>query len=293
MKQPVYNHKEEIDLGPFAALVGEEIVSFIFDNAPRKVLTRVARALDHYVRSEKLEGIDEAMGVIRLIAAEEELVVAIFEWLKLNGDNYPGHKDFVTKFKNHVVKLTFYPALLQFRFIIGDMLHHGFTLEGVKGAADFTARPVVDEKRIKLALYDKDGKELLRTSPFAINISRDDVAPENMPKVLLGEFAETIKAQHNATLRAFLVYRADFRNQMLYASDAGSLELGDPLAALRKEFETTYHDLLWVLALLVGGEPPGKDWGIVNQIISVYRLALIEAKMLKPDNTITELVAES
>ena len=58
----------------------------IFDNAPRKVLTRVAGALEHYVRSEKLGTIDKEMGAIRLIAGEEELVVAIFEWLKLNAD---------------------------------------------------------------------------------------------------------------------------------------------------------------------------------------------------------------
>ncbi|MDK4730607.1 hypothetical protein [Rhizobium phaseoli] len=57
---------------------------------------------------------------------------------------------------------------------------------------------------------------------------------------------------------------------------------------LRKTFEQTYHDLLWVLALVVGGEPTGKDWGVVYQFISVYRLALIEAKTLKPDNTMAE-----
>ena len=61
------------------------------------------------------------MGAIRLIAAEEELVVAIFEWLKLNEDHFPEHKDFIRKFKNHVVKLAFYPTLAQFRFILSDM----------------------------------------------------------------------------------------------------------------------------------------------------------------------------
>ncbi|MBY3236916.1 hypothetical protein HFO17_20620 [Rhizobium laguerreae] len=111
MQKVMYDQKQEVDLQPFSDLVGEDIVGFIFDNAPRKVLTRVARALEHYARAGKLEGIDEEMGAIRLIAAEEELVVAIFEWLKLNADSFPEHRDFVSKFKNHVVKLAFYPAL--------------------------------------------------------------------------------------------------------------------------------------------------------------------------------------
>jgi hypothetical protein len=46
--------------------------------------------------------------------------------------------------------------------------------------------------------------------------------------------------------------------------------------------------LLWVLALVVGGKPPSKDWGIVIQFISVYRSALIEAKILKADNSAAE-----
>ena len=44
MKPIVYDQKSEIDIAPFSALVGEDIVSFIFEHAPRKVLTRVARA---------------------------------------------------------------------------------------------------------------------------------------------------------------------------------------------------------------------------------------------------------
>ena len=292
MKNPVYERKEEVDLEPFAALVGEDIVGFIFENAPRKVLTRVARALEHYLRAGKLEGIDEEMGAIRLIAAEEELVVAIFEWLKLNSDSFPEHRDFVGKFKNHVVKLAFYPALLQFRFILGGMLEHGVTMDGLEDVLNHKARPVVEGKRIRLALYDENGKELLRANPFAINISREDIADKDMPQALLGELARTVKAQQKATLREFLISRADFRNQLLYASDAGSLELGEPLADLRKTFEQTFHDLLWVLAMLVGGDPPRKNWGLVYQFISVYRLALIEAKILKRDNTIAEPPAE-
>jgi hypothetical protein len=62
--------------------------------------------------------------------------------------------------------------------------------------------------------------------------------------------------------------------------------------ARRKTFEQTFHDLLWVLALLVGGDPPRKNWGLVYQFICVYRLGLMEAKILKLDNTIAVPPAE-
>ncbi|MBY3343651.1 hypothetical protein [Rhizobium laguerreae] len=251
------------------------------------------RALEHYMRAGKLEGIDEEMGAIRLIAAEEELVVAIFEWLKLNADSFHEHRDFVSKFKNHVVKLAFYPVLLQFRFILGGMLEHGVTMDGLENVLTHTPRPVVEGKRIKLALYDENGKELIRANPFAINISREDIAEKDMPQALLAELARTVNTQRGATLREFLISRADFRNQLLYASDGGSVKLGETLAELRKSFEQTFHDLLWVLALIIGGESPGKGWGLAYQFISVYRLALIEAKILKPDNTIAEPPAEA
>ena len=288
MQEIVYNEKAEVDIAPFSALVGEEIISFIFDNGPRKVLTRVAGALEHYARSEKLDGIDEEMGAIRLIAAEEELVVAIFEWLKLNAESFREHKDFVRKYKNHVVKLAFYPVLLQFRFVVGDMLRDGFTLEGMEGILNWTAKPVVEGKQVKLALLDEKGGELIRHNPFAIDISRDDVRAQDAVPLLLADLARTIEDQHGATLRQFLVARAEFRNHLLYATDAGSARLGDSLAGLREQFGQTLHDLLWVLALIIGGKPPSKDWGIASQFIGVYRLALIEAKILKADNTIAE-----
>jgi hypothetical protein len=135
---------EKIDPKPFADLIGEDCIAFVFEHAPQKVTTRVARALDHYSRAPLLTGIDEEMGAIRLIAGEEELVVAIFEWLKLNEEQFPEHRDFVRKFKNHVVKLSFYPVLSQIRFILQDMLERGFTLDGLESIVSWTAAPLID-----------------------------------------------------------------------------------------------------------------------------------------------------
>ena len=72
---------------PFAELVGRDVIELIFEVAPRKVRSRVEKALDHYTKALRLVGVDDEMGAIRLIAAEEELVVANFEWLKLRAPN--------------------------------------------------------------------------------------------------------------------------------------------------------------------------------------------------------------
>lgn len=284
----VYDQMAKVDITPFAELVGEDIATFIFESAPRKVATRAFKSLDHFVRAGKLEKLDEEMGAIRLIAGEEELVVAIFEWLKLNEDSFPEHKDFVRKFKNHVVKLAFYPVLQQFRFVVSGMLEDGITLEGMEGILNWTAKPVVDGKQIKLALCAEDGSELIRMDPFAIDISHGDLRGKDAVPVLLAHLTQTIKDQQDLTLKQFLMARADFRNHMLYATDGGSAELGDSFADLRETFKQTYHDLLWVLALVLGGKPPSKTWGIASQFIAVYRGALIEAGILRTDNTVTE-----
>lgn len=56
--------------------------------------------------------------------------------------------------------------------------------------------------------------------------------------------------------------------------------MGESLSDLINIFKRTYHDLLWVLALLVGAQPPSKEWGIVSQFIGMYHGALIEAGVL-------------
>ena len=275
-----------VDVAPFEKIVGKDVVSFIFENAPRKVHTRVAKALEHFTRASKLIDIDEEMGAIRLIAAEEELVVAIFEWLKLNEERFPEHRDFVRKFKNHVVKLSFYPTLQQFRFILSDMLSEGFTMDGLEEVINFTAKPVIEGKQVKLAILDNQGEELIRHNPLATAISRDDLDDAETVEALLRDFAKLIDQQQGRTLKAFLSDRADFRNKLLYASDAGSLAMGERLSDLIEIFKQTYHDLLWTLAVLIGAEPAKKHWGLVSQFIGLYRAALIEAGVVRADNTV-------
>lgn len=193
------------------------------------------------------------------------------------------------KFKNHIVKLAFYPTLAQFRFTLGDMLEQGFTMAGLEDVLNWSAKPVIEGDRIKLAILDNNGKELIRHNPLAVAISRDDIPDDEIVGALLKEFTGLIERQQETTLKAFLLERADYRNKLLYASDAGTMEMGERLTELIEVFGQTYHDLLWTLAILIGAEPAIKHWGLVSQFIGLYRCALIEAGMLRADNTVAEV----
>jgi len=279
-----------VDTKAFDDIVGEEIVEFIFTHSPTKVSVRVARSVDHCAKALALIGVDEEMGAIRLIAAEEELVVAIFEWIKLKSESFPEHMDFVRKFKNHVVKLAFYPVLFQFRHILGGMIEHGVTFEGLEELINWSVKPVIDGSQIRLAILDNNGKELIRADPLSIQISHS--GSDDVEKRLLDDLEALARDQHGLSLKEFLMRRADYRNKLLYATDAGSFAMGEALEELVGHFRTVYHDLLWVLAVLLGTNPPSKKWGVVSQFIGLYRGTLIKAGMLKNDNTLIPSLSE-
>jgi hypothetical protein len=270
----------ELDSAPFDALVGKELCAFIFDRVPPSICARLGKALEHLTKAEKLRGVDEEMGAIRLIAGEEELVVAIFEWLKLQADHFPEHADFVKQFKRHPVKQSFYPVLSEFRPVIEGLLGSGFTLDGLEGAISWTVTPVVDGDGVGLSLRNEDGKELIRHDPLAIAITRPDLEDEKVADALYDSFAERVTEQ-GMTVPEFVRLRADFRNQLLYASDEGTVSMKETLDELLVLFRQAYHDLLWTLAVLLGGKPPSKDWGLVVQFFRVYRRVLAEAGLLK------------
>jgi hypothetical protein len=271
---------DALDATPFSELVGADVIALI-STAPAKVRWRVLKALDHYTRAMRLEGVDEEMAAIRLIAAEEELVVAIFEWLKLNERWFPDHRDFVRRFKNHQVKLAFYPVLSQFRFVLADLLTEGFSISGLEGLIDWRMRAVVQDREVKLVIEDKEGKEILRHDPLSMAISRGDDPGEVVGKALYDDFAELVSDQLQMSVKEFITKRADYRNGILYANDAGYLRMRETLADLLIIFRQTYHDLLWVLATLVSGHPPSKEWGLVSQFMGLYRRTLEDAGVLK------------
>lgn len=271
----------KLSLEPFSSLVSEQIVEFVFEAAPRKVRSRVGKALDHYSKALKLKGFDDEMGAIRCIAAEEELVVAIFEWLKLNVDAMPEHRDFIGKSKNHRVKLAFHPVLSQFRCVLGDMIANGITFDGLEDLLSFELGPVLHDGRVKLQIATEDGKELIKVNPLDISVSLNDRPSSEVVAELFRDFARAVSEQHGVTVREFISVRADYRNKLLYADDSGFLEMAETLEDL---IDTTYsiicRDLLWCLATLLGNRPASPNLGLASQFVALYRRVLVEAKVV-------------
>lgn len=277
---------KKIDPGPFNELVGKDIFELIIDLAPTKVRTRVAKSLEHYTKAARLVGVDDEMGVIRLIAAEEELVVAIFEWLKLNAVHMPHHKDFIGMYKNHVVKLAFYPVPSQLGWVLAEFLEHGITLNGLEDVLHWSVSVVRHEERVVMRILDKTGKHLLDANPLNVAITLEDENEAVVVDSLYEQFSGEIARQTRLSVRQFVMTRADFRNKILYADDGGTASMAEPLQELiDKVFSRTVRDLLWVLALLLTNKPTAKSWGLISQFVGLYRKVLTESKVLKDSVT--------
>jgi hypothetical protein len=275
--------KDEDVLQPFADLIGHEFIEFLFDRAPRKVVSRIVKSMDHFVKAQKLDGIDDEMGVIRCIAGEEELVVAIFEWLKLNSDRLSAHGDFIGKYKNHRVKLAFYPVLSQFRSVLSDMIRNGITFPRLEQVLLMKIDPSIDEGRLVLRLASSPSGAAgawIPLNPLNVLVSHEDLDHDEIAEELYRDFEEEVRENNGMTVREFVTARAEFRNLLLYAGDGGHHAMSEVLSDLMPMFKRTYRDLLWTLCVLVGNAPASKEWGLVSQFIDLYRRVLVEAKLV-------------
>ena len=243
VRQPSPTDRRVISTAPFADLVGQEIIDLVLQIAPTKVSSRVGKALDHYTKALRLVGVDDEMGAIRCIAAEEELVVAIFEWLKLNSDKVPEHKDFIGKYKNHRVKLAFYPVLSQLRFAIGAMPESGITFDGFEEHIHWSVTAIRQDAQVKLQIRDETGKDLIRINTLDVGISQGDRSNEEVIGTLFNDLVNNIADQREMTLREFVSHRADYRNRLLYAEDGGFVLMAEDLDSLiRHVFSSSLRD---------------------------------------------------
>jgi hypothetical protein len=184
--------------------------------------------MDHFVKAQKLRGVDDEMGVIRCIAAEEELVVAIFEWLKLNSDRLPSHGDFIGKYKNHRVKLAFYSVLSQFRFVLGDMIAHGITFPGFEQVLLMKIEPSIVEGRLVLRLGREEPGEpnaSIPLNPLNVSVSRKDLDHGEIVEEFYRDFEEEVREHNGMTVREFVTARAEFRNQQRTRDAAAAVEM--------------------------------------------------------------------
>lgn len=273
--------KVTIDTGELERLVGEDVVDAILDAAPLKVQTRVAKAAHHLQKATRLEGLDDEMGAIRLIAAEEELVVAIFEWLKLNSDHFPEHRDFVSKKKNHLVKLTFTPVLGQMATVFEDFLKNGLAPAGLDDVTTLRVEPGVKDGKLVLQLFAHDGKHLFDANPLDVSITQDDISDDEVIQKLYDDFLALLPDSGENKIKSFITNRADYRNKLLYAEDGQSYSMAETLAEIRHIIERDLKRLLWCLAAILTNVPLSKSWGAVGQFIALYRRVLLEAKVLR------------
>lgn len=271
----------------FSNLVGKDVYSFIKQKAPTKVWWRIVKAMDHTEKAKTLDNVDDEMGAIRLIAAEEELVVAIFEWLKLNESKMPEHRDLVRAYKNHQVKLMFYPVLSVMHYVIRPMIQVGLAFEGLEHYQMKVVHEVKDGT-IVFHLCGPDGKTMLPLNPLSIFISLDDKSNEEVIDSLYQDLVSQIERTHNFNLKTFVTSRSDYRNKLLYAEDGGFITGVDTVSQLLEDgFDSTFQELLWTLAILLGNDPISPKFGLISQFISVYRRVLLETKAIRPREEIS------
>lgn len=118
-------------------------------------------------------------------------------------------------------------------------------------------------------------------NPLAVAVSWGDRPEIEVVDELFTDFVKLIKDQRGMALRDFVTGRADYRNKLLYADDAGFLAMKEDLRTLIDTvFRTTMRDLLWCLAILLTNTPGFKDWGLVSQFIGLYRRVLTESRII-------------
>ena len=272
--------KEEdcFELEYFNSLVGENLVDMILTKAPTKVKWRVIKAADHVRKAHRIKDIDMEMFSIRLIAAEEELVVAVFEWLKLNTDKMPEHKDLVGKFKNHQVKLMFTPVLMLMKSVLIESLGPNLNIHGVR----VELKPRFENEKVDLCFSIPSSGFMMPLNPLSIFINLEEQEQEqDIIESLYEQLQNEVRNEFGIPLKEFVMKRADFRNLLLYANDGGFVNYVIDYDELMDGFNQTFEALLWSLAALLTNDPLSPNLGLVTQFIDVYRLVLIKTKVLK------------
>lgn len=260
----------------FNSLVGQDVIDMIIEKAPTKVKWRVIKAADHIHKAHKIKDIDMEMFSIRLIAAEEELVVAIFEWLKLNTDKMPEHKDLVGKFKNHQVKLMFSPVLLLMKNVLIETLGPNLNIHGL----DIEVKPRFENNAVNVYLSIPSSGFKITLNPLAMFINLED-ENDDVIDSLFERLKHDIKKSLDITLKDFFSKRADFRNMLLYSNDGGFNNYIIEYEELMSGFNESFEALLWTLAALLTNDPLSPNLGLVTQFISIYRRVLIDVKVLR------------
>lgn len=259
----------------FDALVGDEFVMHILKHADPRVMYRFTRAADHYTKAVKLFGVDDEMAAMRLIAAEEELVVAIIRHVTLKADVFPDTGPILRRFDDHRVKQAFGPTLARLWEAMEHQFRHGFSVEGLEHVR-WTYTPILDgDGKFKLSIRDEDGKHLFGMDPLSMMLNRDDLDGRGVVEALFADFEEWSKKSYDLSVSDFILRRAGYRNQLLYAYDDYPIVfMAEAIEELHDIFRRIFTGLLFVLAAIVNNDPPNRELGVACQFFGLYRHVL-------------------
>ena len=254
-------------------LVGQSLVNMLFLKAPTTVLRSIRKAIDNFNRAKLLVGVDDEMGAIRLIAAEEELTAAIFKLLALNIGLLPEHKDFVNQFKNNGVTLSYYAVFSQFRRAFVD-ISKGFSPDEADGVGFWKACLECEEQKVVLQIYDDHKRLVTSVNPLTLDLLPNHQSPNGEIDALCADFLAELAAQ-NKTVEELIGERAEFKHQILNASEQGMVVTEETLELLiETTFAQSISDLLWTLAVLLSDVPSKENYSLVSKSISLYRRVL-------------------
>ena len=220
------------------------------------------------------------MSAIRLVAAEEELAVAVFDIIKRNEDSFIDCKHITKKFKNHFVKQLFSPTVHNIAIIVSTFLENGMRIDVIEDGPglDVSIEPIISEDKVMLRLHI--GEKYIDNSPFNFFLNKND-EQEDVVESLYEEFEELIKNCGYNSVKAFSKHRVDFRNKIFYAEDAMVFDVGEEIENVLSSVTQIINEVLWVIALLLGNDDsPAKKWGIASQFLQLYDRVLKEAKVI-------------
>lgn len=263
-----------VDTTCFDDLVGEQFVVHVIKHADERVMYRLTRAADHYNKALKLFGVDDEMAAMRLIAAEEELVVAIIRHVKIKEAVFPDTGPILRRFDDHRVKQAFAPTLGRFWHAMEHQFRDGFSVGDLEHVR-WTYTPILEGGKFKLSLRDEGGKHLIGMDPLSIKIDGVGLDGKGVVEALFADFEEWTQKSQGLSVSEFILRRAGYRNQLLYAYDDYPITLmAESIDELHEMFRKIFTGLLYVLSAIVNNDPPSREWGVVCQFFALYRHVL-------------------
>lgn len=260
--------------------INQDVWAFVNNNATTSVRSRLESCYRHYTKALIIKDIDPEMSAIRLVAAEEELAVAVFDIIKRNEDSFIDCKHITKKFKNHFVKQLFSPAVHNVAIIVSTFLENGMSIDVIEGGPglDVSIEPIIAEDKVMLRLHI--GEKHIDNSPFNFFLNKND-EKEDVVEALYEEFEELIKNSGYNSVKEFSKHRVDFRNKIFYAEDAMIFDVGEEIENVLFSVTQILNEVLWIIALLLSNDDsPAKKWGVASQFIRLYERVLKEAEVI-------------